>query len=797
MTDTNYKIPEQLRNDHFRFVKLPPGGSPEGKDAYEKGWPENPYNWQQISEHHNLGNNYGVIARHGGLVLLDGDRKEITDRLDRLPDTFGVKGSDDAKYENEVMKKDGHGEHGYWHVSDFEKIEQLFPGRKKIILRKDGQELGEIKIGVSTYLVGPGSIHPDTGKPYRITNDKPIASVTTEQLLSIFAEYIEAPAEDGTSKPMVGENGENIESVLVDTGWAASLRKRSDGVLFGVHPIHGSTNGENFHVDTHRNVWFCFRHDTGGGIYELIALAKGKVKCEDCKRRQSPVKGKLFSQIKKIARDEFNIKPVKNKGVANKESIGSQVLRLLPPDVEFFTDQMNDAYAIIDGQLIKIDTSHFKGWLINLLEKETGNVVSESSFDGVINLLKYQNRDNRRELFVRTAAGDGAVFYNLDGKDMVKITPGHWEVVPALPIFRPNFITGQQVLPDGDIAIDELWDFINVPPQDRILFLCWLVTAFIPGFPHPMLYLSGPHGSAKSTVLKIIKILVDPSEVELDSIRESKDITADAIVQTTSNGWLTCFDNLSYLSGSQSDALCRVITGGGQTRRKLFTDNDLIVFNFRHCVALSGVNLSIKNPDLLERTIHFELIRPSEAGGYQSEQELFRAFNEKKPKFLAKLFTLAAQALKLAQDIQIEKTIRFTDFVRYGQAAAKALGKDPKLFLDTYKTSISEGSRVGVDESPIATVLVAFANQTAPIGDEHLTFGEKLFEGMPSELYKLLLPIADKLLVKDDRNWPKNPNWMIRRLKEVSTSLKEVSINFQLFPKPGGEKIISVFKQNE
>jgi hypothetical protein len=52
----------------------------------------------------------------------------------------------------------------------------------------------------------------------------------------------------------------------------------------GSHPFHGSSTGANFVIDDRENVWYCFRHNVGGGALELFAMKEGIIDCEDCGR---------------------------------------------------------------------------------------------------------------------------------------------------------------------------------------------------------------------------------------------------------------------------------------------------------------------------------------------------------------------------------------------------------------------------------------------------------------------------------------------------------------------------------
>jgi len=57
--------------------------------------------------------------------------------------------------------------------------------------------------------------------------------------------------------------------------------KRGPGVWQGANPWHGSIHGMNYTIDEGRGVWFCFRHWTGGGCLEALAVSEGIINCED------------------------------------------------------------------------------------------------------------------------------------------------------------------------------------------------------------------------------------------------------------------------------------------------------------------------------------------------------------------------------------------------------------------------------------------------------------------------------------------------------------------------------------
>lgn len=67
----------------------------------------------------------------------------------------------------------------------------------------------------------------------------------------------------------------------------------------GPHPIHDSTTEKNFCVDVKHNTWYCFRHNSGGGALQYLAVKEGIIKCEQAKH--GALRGKKFKQVITLA----------------------------------------------------------------------------------------------------------------------------------------------------------------------------------------------------------------------------------------------------------------------------------------------------------------------------------------------------------------------------------------------------------------------------------------------------------------------------------------------------------------
>jgi hypothetical protein len=145
-------IPQQFKNEKFRFVKL----LPKLKKPFEKEWQKNGYKYdnEEFNSHLEIGN-YGILLGHGNLICIDVDNRELISYFDE-------------KCKDTLIIETGSGKRHVYYFCDVRKNKNI-----------DG--LGELRCnGVQT--VGPGSIHPDTNKEYEILNDKPIKEISKEEL---------------------------------------------------------------------------------------------------------------------------------------------------------------------------------------------------------------------------------------------------------------------------------------------------------------------------------------------------------------------------------------------------------------------------------------------------------------------------------------------------------------------------------------------------------------------------------------------------------------------------------------
>src|SRR5206468_557800 len=83
--------------------------------------------------------------------------------------------------------------------------------------------------------------------------------------------------------------------------------------------------------------------------------------------------------------------------------------------------------------------------------------------------------------------------------------------------------------------------------------------------PFPVLQLHGEQGATKSTAAKVLRRLIDPNK----SLLRKAPKTDDDLLISAAHSWVMTFENTSRIEPSLSDAICRLSTGGGLSKRAL------------------------------------------------------------------------------------------------------------------------------------------------------------------------------------------------------------------------------------
>ena len=221
-------------------------------------------------------------------------------------------------------------------------------------------------------------------------------------------------------------------------------------------------------------------------------------------------------------------------------------------------------------------------------------------------------------------------------------------------------------LPSQEGSIELLRPFVNVTESDFHLLIGWMAAALRPAGPYAVLAIHGEQGSAKSTLAKVVRQLIDPQTAPL--LAEPRG-TQDLMV-TAMNGWLLAYDNVSALPGWLSDSICRLASGGGFATRALFSDQERNVMYAQRPIILNGIDDFVRKGDLADRSVFLHLppiIRRGAARG-----RVLAGVRELQPRILGGLLDAVVGGLRELPSVKLAELPRMADFA--GSARRWAAG---------------------------------------------------------------------------------------------------------------------------
>jgi hypothetical protein len=455
-----------------------------------------------------------------------------------------------------------------------------------------------------------------------------------------------------------------------------------------------------------------------------------------------------------------------------KKPTQAELLTRYADEAELFHTLDGEAYATIsvsghqETHLIK--SKGFRHFLVRQFYDEHGKPPGSQALQDALGLLEAKAQFDGAEhaVYVRIADHEGIIYVDLanDRWEAVEISAGGWRIVNNPPVkFRRS--KGMLALPTPKRSgkAEQLRRFINTRRNDEAswrLLLAWLVAALRPTGPYPVLILQGEQGSAKSTVERILRSLLDPSTAPLRTTPRNE---RDLIIAAT-NSWVVAFDNISTLQPWLSDALCRLSTGGGLSTRELYTNAEEALFDATRPVILNGISDVATRPDLLDRALIVAL-PPISGEQRRPEAKLWREFEAERPSILGSLFDAVSEALGKVVDVRLEGMPRMADFAVWATAAEGSFGWDEGAFIDAYSGNRGEATEQALDADPVAEAVRQFMQER----DE--------WSGTASELWKALGELVDED-VRRSKAWPGAPNALSNCMKRIAPALREIGIHY-------------------
>jgi hypothetical protein len=464
--------------------------------------------------------------------------------------------------------------------------------------------------------------------------------------------------------------------------------------------------------------------------------------------------------------------------------VGAIIALAARNNVKFWHSPAKDAFATVrvddHSETFRLESREFARYLAGAAYFNGITPPSKATLDDALRVFAAQaiNIGPEKEPLKRVGARDGKWYVDVgdDRRSVIEIDAAGWRLLTdhSVPFVRSLAMCPLPEPEVNDSAIGLFRGFVNADDENFKLIVAWLLAALCPHGPYPILIVNGEQGSAKSTLCRTLRSLVDPNIAPLRAM--PKDETNLLVAAMHSH--VLALDNVSQVNGELSDALCRIATGGGFSVRVLFTTSDEFVAYVRNPIILNGITSLTGRPDLASRAIVVRLKHiPEETR--KSEAEFNAEWAAAAPKVLAILLDVLSSALRKLPDVKVARVSRMADFERLIIAACPALGWEPEEFRLAYRDNQSDVDATAIESDPVAGAIVALIEKDFPMG----------WEGNATRLYDLL---GDKVTdnTRRSRAWPMSAISLGSRLERLKPVLRRNGVIVE--KRHSGDRFITI-----
>jgi hypothetical protein len=382
-----------------------------------------------------------------------------------------------------------------------------------------------------------------------------------------------------------------------------------------------------------------------------------------------------------------------------------------------------------------------------------------------------------QKVHLRVARQDHVVYYDRTADDysIYRITAdGRSTLRGELPVKFVRGVSSEPLVepaPPGQGNFRDFQKLINLSDDDLALLAVYVMSVMYEATEYPMLSISGPYQSGKTTLSRFIKRIWDPTD---PTERAFPSDGVDVWIKAQSEHIVMFGDVDINLKSSVSEALRMISTGGGHQRRDLFTTYDDARISACRPLLLNSIADFMSRQDVASRALFVSL--PRREGINISGDELEAKFQRYAPSVLGATFDAMSIAIANFDRTVLppSNNFRFPTGLKVAIAAEERLGFAPGTFLRVVNENLVDRQRAMILESNtfqlLQTILDLRRGKLRLPWDEFLTLASRN-TGSPVGLPKV------------SRGWR---NWLNANEEVLAV---EAGITFQ-FPskvQPNGE----------
>jgi len=457
----------------------------------------------------------------------------------------------------------------------------------------------------------------------------------------------------------------------------------------------------------------------------------------------------------------------------------------------YHADQQAYWFNLKDHILFSIDSMEFKvelaeifsinpedslmSWVISGLKVH----VLKMGKKAVVRMLTYFDRAGGK-LYIQNSPN---TVYRLDGKKVELIPNGEDGV---LFMWRREWASWEAKNEDLSNHLETcILIYLSVdsayvdPSEAKALVRAWLLYGFFAERTRPILILIGEKGSAKTTVLRLIGIVLLGENFEVTGVERSKQ---DGLIAYLTNLPYGVIDNADEDIPWLPDTLARTATSQAIPKRKLYTTNDLAMYPTKINLGITSRDPLWARDDVIDRCIPIHTVRPSE---FIPEEEIYGPIKTMRDSIWGELLsTLNVALLKYQHKEQLRTWTRISEFEYFARTACN-------IKSETFQKIL--GLQYGLAAQREEEILTLLPSWFEAKIQQQITLDEKnnVMEIRTSQLLEELKSYATK---EEMTLTIRNPSVLGKKIKDLQSNLRHSGI--EVSHREDGRGSIWVFRKN-
>lgn len=229
-----------------------------------------------------------------------------------------------------------------------------------------------------------------------------------------------------------------------------------------------------------------------------------------------------------------------------------------------------------------------------------------------------------------------------------------------------------------------------------------------------------------------------------------------------------------------SDGVCRIATGGGFGKRRMYTDGEEFTCEIQRPQVLNGIVPLTITGDLLSRVVVIHL-EPISAKQRQTSEGYRIAFEKVWPSLFGAILNVLVVALRNWEDAVIGTDTRLGDWCKFMNAAEAGLGWQSGTFIRAYDENREKERLSALDADPVARRII-----------EHVrAHNEKV--GSATDLLAWLNATCTNGEQRSEK-WPRSPEAFSKILTRLIPDLRaaDIEVARSRMPNSKRERIIRI-----